>query len=508
MISNNGYCKCKNRIMRSTACIYCPTCQKPFLPADKIAHLVQLLLEKANGRPDGLPDGSIKITAGVGVEYSPKNVQSIEWRTFVDEINGTGAGVFSEILSDPIAEYLGIRAGPPQREEEERGKENPQILTVEDVRQVEDALLKGVDLRGLARSCAVNRRNSMTLLLDALADHVSGRAPIAARNTFDYLLNNEFRRQYSDEVLAFLLFRRGKVRALTGEVNEGISDLDESIQLTDKRDQTRLLDRLRQAAGHAYSLIQAPDIQYPDRWTAMQTYVHKGLDILELSPDATIEQQMTLVEKLEGKNSATTAIGLLFALNMIRAQKYWDSDTKCRETLDYLLELQSKWEDSDPITAWNCLTPLAAEALRLDRLEFAEKALKKAQTYALSNENNPLAVHARYQMKTSGIEWLFHNLQWVVLHMEKAYAARNSDQTKELDRANICLNEIFKADSSPSTMIVLRAAKLYEHEILLMQNANEHALNPTITESYLTPAYSHWTFCPKLPSRDIGFREQ
>jgi hypothetical protein len=472
--------------MVSTANILCGRCNRPLLRAEDVERLAQLDSEEAEGRPSGLADGNIKVAADVSLAKSLGDGFTRR------EAIGVLATAFIGALVAAYQGQLGLKTGFAEWDEQERAKVRADLLTINDVRSVDQALLSVSDLKALATSFRGGGRYALASLLEALAGHVFGIFPREAKRVLDELIE----RQEKQDVLAYLLFRRAKVRVLLGEVRAGLTDLDKSIKLTGQQDVGLLLTRLRQAANHAYISIPEEDVQDPDKWIEMRKYLTQAMDILNISATSDIESQIAAARRSTVMEST---IGVLFTYNMLRAAESRGSTKECGKTLKQIIEILTTWQDYDPITAWNCHTPLAAAAIRLGHPDVAKIALVKAASFAQSSENSPIARYASGQRQSKGIEWLFHKLQWVPLHIEKARKSRSkTDCRNELKLAERCLKEVLEPQKSERTVLLLRAAKLYQWQLRSMLKDRKDIDKITV-EAFNSPAYSHWTYFSNLP---------
>jgi hypothetical protein len=199
-------------------------------------------------------------------------------------------------------------------------------------------------------------------------------------------------------------------------------------------------------------------------------------------------------------NTFHSALGVLFAENVIKAAEWRDSHAKRKQALEMNLQLLAEWEQYDPISAWNSHTPLAALAISLGELDLARQALGRAASIADAPMTRPAARHAALQRKDNGVEWLFHKVELAALHIARAKRTHGSEhRMQHLRSARSALRDPLY-EPFDKTMLLRRAARLYEREALYLLKSAEakKASADHEVRVFNTPARTHWTYLPHL----------
>ena len=137
---------------------------------------------------------------------------------------------------------------------------------------------------------------------------------------------------------------------------------------------------------------------------------------------------------------------------------------------------------------WICYTRLAAQALALGEIKFAENVLKHAFFYVTRTDTqNPVVRYARSQRENKGVEWLFHQVVFASLHLAK----------HDPGGAKTHLIEPLHRNNEIKCLTFARAAKLYEMETY-PKNDKRRRIDAYVG-AFNVPAQTHWTYFPNLP---------
>ncbi len=493
-MKDTNVCTCKDAArLESTIVLFCGRCGGRVLNVDDAQRVYELNQNVIDGSPASLSDGNFRIATGnASPDFEPSKT-GMTRRKFFDTLLTAGIATLATLLSEPIRVLIGIETGAIEDEEASRMQIRGQILTNEDIDAVEFALTNISDLQALAAQYRVENRHAVAKLLEALSIHVFGISPKSSTKTLTELLAID----HPQSVKRYLYLRRAKARALIGESEQGLDDLEKAIELTTENEKQFRVKLLRQAMNHAYISIQPNDTPNSVYWHRLQQFQKRALEDMELKADLDLPDLTQRAMNFDPMIGS----GVLIFEAITRALERKDSKDECRRILHWHLDLISSFQQYDPINGWNQYSRLASQAIALGHLDIAETVLTRARQYAFSDSNDRVSQFAKKQRLNQGVEWLLHEVVLAALHIAKHKSSIHPrDRAGEIEMARTALVEPLKIENAIKGHTFLRAAKLYELETIPKENKQQRV--DVFVEAFNTPARNYWVYFPNLPQRE------
>jgi len=313
----------------------------------------------------------------------------------------------------------------------------------------------------------------------AIAGHHGGTDPKSAEIALETLVKD----QDDDQVKLHLLEDLGRVRALNGKVREGLRDLETAISLVPSSDDRTRVRLLRQTMSHAYIALPRDKVLKPDSWP-VRKYLREALEIMDLVPKSDPLSPLR-IERAKEFHPAVGP-GVLVFEAYVRACEV-SSVRERQRIFDWHLDLLKAIEadGGDPLAAWIRHMPLAAQAIALGHIGFAQKVLDRAAAAGRGVGRPGVVQFAAWQRENLGIEWLVLNVGYAALYLKRG------ERRKARQALEIPLRECAKAPS------LLRAAQLYR--LATIPDKSENLRRQCQALAFNPPAFSHWTYFPGLP---------
>ena len=223
-INSEKLCTCPDAQLYHSTSLLCGRCGGRFTPFD-IAEEVQETVQKVTeGEPDRLSAGNILIAAKKAEPELPSS-SHITKRDLLMMFGTASITKFFDLIAEPVRTLIATRSGAlwtGQKDQEEANfRARSGILTEDDIRNAENALLRdGVDsLRIRAKQYEHEQKYSMSMLFNALTDHAIGIQSRSAERDLTALLKDS----PDPAVRSRLLFHRGRARVFCGHTEEGLS---------------------------------------------------------------------------------------------------------------------------------------------------------------------------------------------------------------------------------------------------------------------------------------------
>lgn len=478
----NRPCTCEGggRIETSVT-LLCGICGGRLLPHEKTEELENLTRQGTKGIPSRLAGGLYRFAKGFGEsDFVPGRREVVV---------AIVSGIFGAVAA-PVVWRLGLNY--VEDDEDIRNRRRSSHLELGDVSAAEAALQAlsasgdRNDFESKVSAYRVSGKHAVADLLIALAGHAIGVSPRKSELTFNDLISGD----HDPEVRRYLLERRAKVRGLIGESNKGLDDLGAALKLTPEDGKSRL-KLLRQIMNHAYVSIPFDDVLKPDRWSGVQENLRHALGILELHPDSSDWSDPSRIDRAIIYDGFLGP-GVLIFEALTRAAEAIDSPDECRRALQWHLDLITELVKAEPITGWNRYTPLAAQAIALDHLDFAQKVLSVARSDAIENRNK----YAQLQYQNQGAEWLLHQIVQACLHLtvSEKLPSRSRRKVEEREKALAALEAPLDRQNYTKTATFLRQALLYKR--LALGNDQREQKRDAYVGGFLTTAWTHWTYLP------------
>jgi hypothetical protein len=484
----DNLCMCSEAQLYSITSLFCGRCGRRIVSSENTEKEQEIVHEVTEGNPDRLSHGAVLIAAG---EAEPDILPDcrITKREFVKTLRDLGIGIFLGLLAEPAKTLITRRSGAIDTDQEAREEASQRVrslvLTEDDIRNAENTLLKEgvIILREQAKQYRHERQYAMSMLFDALADHAIGIQSKDAENDLNKLL---YANPYP-AVKSRLYFHRGRTRVFCGNTEEGLNDLDAAIGHAPKKDAKSRVEFLRQAMSHAYISIERANVLEPNKWTRISSKIREACDIVGL-------QNISIDDFSERQKRAVAfdpilGTGILIFEALMRAAEYRGDLKNCQRALEWHYNLIRTLEQNHPILGWIRYTPLAAQAIALGELEFAEKVLDRAHNIAMStNTADPVVRYARSQQENKGVEWLFHEVVFASLYLAK----------HDPIRAKAHLEDPLEPNNHTKCLTFARAAKLYEMETFPIDDIRQR-IDASVGASHVS-ARTHWTYLPNIPN--------
>lgn len=385
-------------------------------------------------------------------------------------------------LWDHGKRHLGISEDEEKRDE--ISKDLARSLNSADVSYAQAALNKGLNLRDLAVDDLGAGQIARGQLLMTLHEHTDGVNPWAAERKLAAFAGED----HDERVKAFLLERLGKVQGLLGKIGPAIKNLQlaRGISGGNEQDQARLL---RQLLNHAYLGVHLADLPFPERWDEFNALLSQAQDLMGV--DKEIDGWANRSRRAK---KFDVGHGILMFEAISVAARSGDDVKRRRNALEAHLNFIRLFQSHDQVNGWNRYTPLAAQALYLGELEFAEAVLDEAQAKTLGDP--PENEHAARVKKFHGHEWLWHLIVKAALLIKRAKRLSRSDPTRSefMGRARELLSVPLSKYKDPDALPYLGRVNLYYRQTI---PAHETAIRAELTvKGNQPPSETHSAYLP------------
>jgi hypothetical protein len=406
------YCKCRDQaVLKSLIELYCGKCGGRLISRESATIVDTINYEETEGDASKIPQGRFDQVAEVlrtsEAEVSRKHQGTDEARRdFLVSILGS---VLGAVVGTPVGTLIYDKFLRSSQIDQTAAEYAARELTPEDVQWFDGALRSGKHLGELAQALHITGRHTVGLLADALAAHTDGQSPSRAIELLEELLKYD----RPLEVKEYLLLRRSKALGAIGRVAEGLTDLEAIITLpTVVQDSSKQLEYLRQALNHSYIMLSPSELAQPASWVRFSDFLNKALGIFGVAQAPGHELHKST--QTACKYHSRLGPGILIFEAIFNAEQSREDPDECLRALRWQLDLIRLFESQDEVNGWNRYTPLAAQAIRLGHLSFAEQVLTQASSRPQAGKLE----------KLQGLEWLIHRALWTVLMLHRGSKER------------------------------------------------------------------------------------
>ena len=410
-------CQCRPHAeLSSDVHLVCGRCGRRLLSSDDARQLDDLNRNATAGDAAKLPDGRIHEALALDNNAEASSDPPPGGSLFTRRGLAKGMrDIAIAALAGATSHWLILRLGGFAASDKELEAIRHELTNAQ-VHTVEAALGRGENLRTLAATFLSQDHNGAHNFAQAVADHTDGSHVGRAIAGFRTLLADS---RLCPETQDAVRFRLAKALGLAGMVDAGSRELTALLSSREHPPITRV-KYLRQAMNHSYLLLRDFELARPELWTVIQSCLHEAKEIMALSCPLSSEPTRCLSTASRFHPGLGPAVLMFEALSDAALS---ESDRGATlHALKVHLDLVRALVGIDEVTGWNRYTPLAAQAMYLDQLDFASTVLDEAKDLSFRLGN------ARRQRQQEGAEWLLHLAQRGVLALKqgKAQEARKA----------------------------------------------------------------------------------
>jgi hypothetical protein len=513
-MSKNKYIKCSNCKLNSPVEFRCKNCGEKLISDEQIEMLYQLALYLSNGKSNALKDGQFinadnelnqakkaKSECPNNQKFSmDKNDKRMKSDELLKILEASGIKDIITLLDEPIKERIGLKHFSNEYNENNDIYLN-QTIDKSDIKKIQNTLNFSKNLDYLISKYDKKNRTSVSALIKAIKLYSFGSDPLKSKFIFGKLLEIEL----DPFVKAFILYHYAKTLTYTNPKGAlvGIKKLDEALRLCPNDNIEMRLMILRQALVHSYICVEKDDVLNPEEWFNMQNYLDESIDILGIKNEDNLKIKLIKASNVKiskiPKFNKTIGLGILMFEAFKNAAFNYDNKRDNLRYLHWHLDLIKVFQKNDAVNGWNRYTPLAAQAISLGQLDFAKQVINLAYNYVKFPDNSIISSYANKQKENRGTDWLFFLVVKAAYHIAKSKDYSNpKDRIAQIELAKSALKNPLDPNNSNKSLLFIRAAKLYNKEIIAEKNKMKRI--ETVTGAMNPPANTHWTYLPNVPN--------